>query len=91
MDKITLTVDTSQKCANKLTLDKHCEKIPDPDKLQSPRRVEFAQRSVHLPQRLTPLCFCLGMDEVGKTLDLSQIQFAILKGPFQSHLLEFIG
>ena len=39
----------------------------------------LAERALHLPERLPPLAFGLGVDQVGQALDGGQIELAVLK------------
>ncbi len=51
-----------------------------PQQLAAPPLIELRQRAAHLVQRLAPLCLGLRIDEIGKALDLGQIQLAVVKG-----------
>ena len=47
---------------------------------RAPAFVERAQRPFGLRQRLAALRFRLGVDEIGKSLDLGQVELAVLEG-----------
>ena len=61
-------------------IDGRLDQRAGPHQLAAPALVELRQRAAHLAQRLAPLCLGLGIDEIGKALDLRQIQLAVVKG-----------
>ena len=49
------------------------------EQLRAPAFVELPQRAFRLRQRLTPLRLGLGIDQIGQTFDLGEIELAVLE------------
>jgi len=60
-------------------IDRRFEMSENPGQAITPAVVEAAKLAVQLTTRLTPLCFGLGLDEIGDRLGLQQIELAVVK------------